>query len=303
MDVTDLELKIGESNTERFEMLRSKTLGFKYNKIEKEELKTTQNKYTSDVIFLTRILHSEDFCNSIEAEMEGLNIVYSLEYNWFKIASAFERVLLEDGMPTKVNKLYTFDDNLPWTDEIKKKFKSVECVLEKVVTKEYLQGTRLIHKTAAMGLTRLTHAKSYFKVDKSRQGLGLMLEAMQYYGMLITQLNDLEIQMGRAQLGYGKKNNGGKRPSLRPIANYVQRVIDNYLLIKPEASNEEVYTFITKNISEDNKPENGERTDIQALKAAIIEMNQKYSAKGGSSDLKLKITTLRLWKKKNIISL
>ena len=112
MDVTDLELKIGESNTERFEMLRSKTLGFKYNKIEKEELKTTQNKYTSDVIFLTRILHSEDFCNSIEAEMEGLNIVYSLEYNWFKIASAFERVLLEDGMPTKVNKLYTFDESL-----------------------------------------------------------------------------------------------------------------------------------------------------------------------------------------------
>lgn len=303
MDVTDLELKIGESNTERFEMLRSKTLGFKYNKIEKEELKTTQNKYTSDVVFLTRILHSEDFCNSIEAEMEGLNIVYSLEYNWFKIASAFERVLLEDGMPTKVNKLYTFDDNLPWTDEIKRKFESVECVLEKVVTKEYLQGTRLIHKTAAMGLTRLTHAKSYFKVDKSRQGLGLMLEAMQYYGMLITQLNDLEIQMGRAQLGYGQKNNGGKRPSLLPIAPLVQKVIDNYLIKKPKASNTEVFKHITKRLNEDNKLIENENTNFYELRDAISDLKQKLSENNKKADLALKISTLRQWKTRGYIKL
>lgn len=303
MDVTDLELKIGESNTERFEMLRSKTLGFKYNKIEKEELKTTQNKYTSDVVFLTRILHSEDFCNSIEAEMEGLNIVYSLEYNWFKIASAFERVLLEDGMPTKVNKLYTFDDNLPWTDEIKRKFKSVECVLEKVVTKEYLQGTRLIHKTAAMGLTRLSHAKSYFKVDKSRQGLGLMLEAMQYYGMLITQLNDLEIQMGRAQLGYGQKNNGGKRPSLLPIAPLVQKVIDNYLIKKPKASNTEVFKHITKRLNEDNKLIENENTNFYELRDPISDLKQKLSENNKKADLALKISTLRQWKTRGYIKL
>lgn len=303
MDITDLELNVNETNTERFQKLHSKTLGFKYNKTEKQEIKTKQKTYVSDVIFLTRILTVKDTYDLTEEDFEGQNIHYSLEYKWFKMASAFERVLLEDGMPAKVNKVYTFDDDLPWTDEIKKKLISVGCALEKVVTKEYLKGTKLIHKTAAKGLTCLEHAKSYFKVDKYRQGLGLMLEAMQYYGMLTIQLRDLETQVGRAQLEYGKNNNGGKKPSLRPIANYVQIVIDNYLQIKPKASNEEVYTFITKNISEDNKLENGERTDIQALKAAIIELNKNYSANGESSDLKLKDTTLRLWKKENIISL
>lgn len=306
MDITDLELNVNETNTERFQKLHSKTLGFKYNKTEKHEIKTKQKTYVSDVIFLTRILSVKETYNLTEEDFEGQNIHYSLEYKWFKMASAFERVLLGSGMPAKVNKVYTFDDDLPWTDEIKKKLTRVGCVLEKVVTKEYLKDTKPIHKTAAKGLTCLEHAKSYFKVDKYRQGLGLMLEAMQYYGMLTIQLRDLETQVGRAQLEYGKNNNGGKKPSLKPIAPFVQKVIDNYLIKKPKASDTEVFTHITSSLGKNEKPKTSEnlestKTDLDKLIEAISELNKEQSKDDTKANLTLKVGSLRKWKTRGII--
>lgn len=308
MDITDLELKVNETNTERFQKLHSKTLGFKFDEIEQEEIKTKQNKYHSDVIFLSKTLYADDILNSTEAEDEGMNTIYSLEYKWFKMASAFENVLKKDGMPTKVNKVYTFDDDLPWTNAIKKEFIGIECVLEKVVTNKYLKGTKQIHKTAAKGLTRLERAKSYFKIDKCRLGLGLMLEAMEYYGMLTIQLRDLEIQVGRAQLEYGKNNNGGKRPSLKSIAPFVQKVIDNYLIKKPKASDTEVFNHITNRLEENEKSKTSEnvestKNDFDKLIDALSTLKEKRSQNDNKTSTTLKVHTLRKWKTRGVIKL
>lgn len=308
MDIADLELNEGETNTERFEKLHSKTRDIKYHKIEREILKTSQKEYASDVMFMTQIIDSTELSNWTEAETEALNITYSLEYKWFKIASAFERVLKNDGMPVKVNKIYTLDDNLPWTNKIKNSPSGVECVLESVVTKEYLKGVKVIHKTAAKGLTCLTHAKSYFKTDKYRQGLGLMLEAMQYYGMLTIQLRDLETQVGRAQLEHGKNNNGGKKPTLIPVASYVQRVIDNYLIRNSNASDTEVFTYIINRLGENHKPKTSEnvestKTDFDELKEALSTLKEEWSENDNKTNLTLKLSTLRKWKQREIIKI